>query len=322
MTGRKRLSAPHAQPALPADLVRAIDWLRRNPNGAVGLDKLSHVAGVRPRTLEAHFKQFLGTTPLGWVRNARLSQARKDLLNASNNTTVTGVALSRGFDQLGRFSGAYRQRFGELPSVTLKRQQRASAGLQDDIDDEALRLTWRALPAAFTVAPDSNAYALELLERAQERAPNFGLAQAMAAWCWAQRSAQNFAQRTEDLARANRLVDSARLISPQDGMTLSLAGGALTLAHRIVEADRLIERALALDPYSPAVWIRRGWSSAYLGDTENAIRELRTTLSLAPFEPIRHLAFIGIGCAHFGAGRYERAIAWVKSGVDDFPKSF
>lgn len=43
---------------------------------------------------------------------------------------------------------------------------------------------------------------------------------------------------------------------------------------------------------------------------------------LMPFESLRHTAFIGIGCAHFAAGRYERAALWAQSGVGAFPASF
>ena len=96
-------------------------------------------------------------------------------------TTVTRAALASGFSQLGRFAVEYRRVFGERPSETLRR-----ARLRVEvIDDEALRRTWRALPAAFAVAPNECNAALEDLERAQELAPGYGLAQAMAAWCWA-----------------------------------------------------------------------------------------------------------------------------------------
>jgi hypothetical protein len=30
---------------------------------------------------------------------------------------------------------------------------------------------------------------------------------------------------------------------------------------------------------------------------------------------LRHLSFIGMGCAHFAAGRYVHAVRWVESGV-------
>jgi len=105
-------------------------------------------------------------------------------------------------------------------------------------------------------------------------------------------------------------------------LTLTLSSGALVLAHRLEEADRLLERALALDPWLAYAWVRRGWMSAYFGDSESAIRELRTALHLMPFEPLRHISFIGMGCAYFAAERYDRAALWVQSGVEACPGSF
>lgn len=316
--GRQAGGAPGPS-ALPADVVRAVDWLRTHLDEEVRLDTLAEVAGVRPRTIEAHFRQFLGTTPLGWLRNARLARARQELLRAGPQATVTGIAAASGFTQLGRFAGDYRRRFGELPSETLRRRRQAGCA----IDDEVLRLTWRAFPGAFAVAPKENAAALEDLGLAQQLAPAYGLAKAMAAWCWAQRAAQHFSSTPgKDLARACEMARVACALAPDDAMTLALAGGALMLAHRIEEAERLVEQALARDPSSPIAWARRGWSSAYLGDSGGALNEFRTTLHLAPFEPIRHLAFIGIGCAHFADGRYERAALWVRSGVEAYPQSF
>jgi hypothetical protein len=68
--------------------------------------------------------------------------------------------------------------------------------------------------------------------------------------------------------------------------------------------------------------VRRGWLSAYLGDDDGALRALQITLRLMPFEPLRHLVFIGIGCVHFNAGRYERAAHWIADGVAAGPDSF
>src|SRR5919109_2541099 len=95
---------------LPGDLVRALAWLRRRLDQPVRIEKLAEAAGVRPRTLETHFRTFLGTTPLGWVRQMRLSHARGRLLDARGET-VTGIALSSGFSQLGRFAVQYREQF-------------------------------------------------------------------------------------------------------------------------------------------------------------------------------------------------------------------
>lgn len=311
---------PRERASLPETLTHALDFLKQRLEEPIALDDLAVVAGVRPRTLEAHFKTYLGTTPLGWVRRTRLARARQQLLASGDDANVTGIANANGFTELGRFAAQYRKQFGELPSQTLKAARRKGS---DDINDEALRLSWRALSSAFTVGPAANRAALDDVERAQELAPDYALPKAIAAWCWAQRAAHGFgATPQQDRAHALRLADQAARLAPQDALALSLCSGALTLSRKLSEADRLIERALAMEPWSPWAWIRRAWLSAYQGDDEGALRELQITLRAMPFEPLRHLAFIGMGCAHFNAGRYERAVRWVQSGVEAVPESF
>jgi AraC-like DNA-binding protein len=309
--------------ALPADLVRALGWLRGHLSEPIHLEQLAQISGVRPRTLETHFRLFLGTTPLGWVRRMRLARARQELLHAGPSATVTGVALFNGFSELGRFSAQYREAFGELPSMTMRRARSASANGTDMDFDEALRLTLNALPFAFAVAPNQCSAALEELGRPQELAPTYGLPRAVTAWCLGQRAAHRFSATPDrDRAEAIRLADEASGLAPDDALTLTLSSGALVLAHRMEEADRRLERALALDPWLAYAWIRRGWMSAYFGDSEGAIRELSTALHLMPFEPLRHLSFIGMGCAHFAAERYDRAALWIQNGVAASPGSF
>ena len=307
--------------ALPVDLIRALDWLRVHLSEPVELSSLAAVSGVPPRTLERHFRMFLGTTPLGWMRSMRLVRARQALLNAGPEDTVTGVALTNGFGQLGRFAAEYRRTFGELPSRTMRRSKNPIMDVGDL--DEAMRLTLLALPFAFAVAPKQCNAALEKLGRPQELGPSYALPKAVAAWCWGQRASHRFSSTPDrDRALSLRLADESYRLAPNDALTLTLSSGALVLAHRLEEADRRLEQALALDPGLAYAWVRRGWMSVYLGDSETAIRELSTALHLMPFEPLRHLSFIGMGCAHFAAGRYDRAVRWVASGVRASPGSF
>src|SRR5262249_26470603 len=109
---------------LPADLVRALGWLHAHLSEPIQLARLAEIADVRPRTLETHFRTFLGTTRLGWVRRVRLARARQELLRQGSRATVTDVASASGFSQLGRFAAQYRQAFGELPSATAQRAKR------------------------------------------------------------------------------------------------------------------------------------------------------------------------------------------------------
>jgi len=310
-------------PALPSDLVRALKWLRGHLSEPIQLEQLAQIAGTRPRTLETHFKMFLGTTPLGWVRRQRLARARRELLRSGPKTKVTDVALANGFNQLGRFAAQYREVFGEPPSGTIRRMRFSSANSDDRDVDEAIRLTLKALPLAFAVERKQCDAALEELDRPQELAPSYGLAKAVAGWCWAQRVAHNFGSTADaDRDRAYRLAQESYDLDPDDALTLTLSSGALVLLHRLEEADTRLERALALDPWLAYAWIRRGWMSAYAGDSDGAVRELRTALHLMPFEPLRHITFIGMGCAHFVAARYDRAARWVQSGVETYPESY
>lgn len=308
---------------LPGDLVRALRWLRGHLSDPVRLEQLADIAGVRPRTLETHFRLFLGTTPLGWVRRMRLTQARRQLLRPNGGATITDVALANGFNQPGRFAAQYRKVFGELPSATFGRAKTAGAAEFDKDTDEALRLTLNALPFAFALEREQCDRALEGLISPQELAPSYGLPKAVAGWCWAQRAAHDFGSTPElDRERAQRLADEANDLGVNDSLTLTLSSGALVLLHRLDEADRRLQRALALDPWLAYAWIRRGWMSAYLGDAEGAVRELRTALHLMPFDPLRHITFIGMGCAHFAAERYDRAALWIKNGIEAYPHSY
>jgi AraC-like DNA-binding protein len=305
--------------ALPGDLVRALGWLRTHLAEPFDLERLAAVAEVRPRTLERRFRTFLGTSPLGWVRRMRLANTRREL-QRRKDATVTDIALASGFTQLGRFARHYKAVFGEAPSTTLRRNRQPRGSAVDEIDDEALRLTWQAMPNVFAIAPRQCREALDALERVRQLAPTYGLPVALAAWCWSQRAAHGFSASPQlDRDHALQLAGEASMLAADDALALTLTSGALTLAHRLEEADRLLERALVLDPWLQYAWVRRGWGSVYLGNPEAAYHELKIALNMAPVGPMQHIAVIGIGCAHFACERYDRAALWAQSGTRAFP---
>lgn len=73
--------------------------------------------------LERTFRDELHMTPSQYILARRLVSAHKRLKVADAcskaDGTVARIALDHGFSHLGRFSGAYRNHFGELPSDTL-----------------------------------------------------------------------------------------------------------------------------------------------------------------------------------------------------------
>jgi len=89
----------------------------------VRVSDLCRVAAVSERTLEYAFKELMGLTPMAYLTRLRLHRVRQALLAAnSGSTTVSIEALNWGFWHFGEFSRAYKECFGELPSVTLRRK--------------------------------------------------------------------------------------------------------------------------------------------------------------------------------------------------------
>jgi len=87
----------------------------------VYLTDLCESVGVSARTLRACCLQYLGMGPKRLLMLRRMHRARRVLQNAAVTTSVTEIATSFGFWELGRFSVEYRRLFGESPSVTLRR---------------------------------------------------------------------------------------------------------------------------------------------------------------------------------------------------------
>ncbi|MCJ8293580.1 MAG: helix-turn-helix domain-containing protein [Colwellia sp.] len=82
---------------------------------------LCKVADLSERSLEYGFQEYLGITPIQYLRVLRLNGARLDFLsNINSRTKVSDIALTWGFLEFGRFANNYRQLFQERPSVTLK----------------------------------------------------------------------------------------------------------------------------------------------------------------------------------------------------------
>ncbi|MDE2411540.1 MAG: AraC family transcriptional regulator [Sphingomonadales bacterium] len=107
----------------PAPVRRVREFLEAHAHEAVDIVQLVEVGGVPLRTLHHQFRQALGLSPMQLLREIRLDRVRRELLDPGPTTSVTACALAWGFEHLGRFAIAYRQRFGETPRDTLRRRR-------------------------------------------------------------------------------------------------------------------------------------------------------------------------------------------------------
>lgn len=105
----------------PALVRRARDYIKAHAHEPIEISKLAAELGVSLRSLQENFQRYLGHSPRDWILECRLDRARERLLVDDADLSVTTVALDSGFSDLGHFSAKYRDKFGELPSATMRR---------------------------------------------------------------------------------------------------------------------------------------------------------------------------------------------------------
>ncbi|MDP4332438.1 helix-turn-helix transcriptional regulator [Curtobacterium sp. A7_M15] len=98
---------------------RAEAFMLDNIGAPITVDDVAAAAGMSTRGLQSAFQRVHQTSPLGYLRAIRLLMARQQL-ESGGATSVSDVARSVGIVHLGRFAGAYREAFGELPGETLR----------------------------------------------------------------------------------------------------------------------------------------------------------------------------------------------------------
>lgn len=122
--GRHQFSDALAAPAKALEhgrLAPVVAYLEEHADEALTPQQLARVGCMSVRTLHAAFQQQYGESPMSYLRRVRLDRVRAELVHADPTTVrVTDVAVRWGFFHQSRFAQQYRDRFGELPSATLR----------------------------------------------------------------------------------------------------------------------------------------------------------------------------------------------------------
>lgn len=103
-----------------AILKRAVDMIHDRMREDISLIDLARHAGTTPRNLQLVFKREMDLTPVQYLQQCRLNLARHILLARNGEISVSDVAELSGHRHLGRFSLAYKKRFGESPKATAR----------------------------------------------------------------------------------------------------------------------------------------------------------------------------------------------------------
>jgi hypothetical protein len=206
------------------------------------------------------------------------------------------------------------------PTVRAAEIARAERKPLEDLSPQ--EMTMRALPAAMALEPSGAGIALELLDRAMERAPDYALAAALASWCHVQRAAHHFtANPAQETGEALALAQRALHLDRGDPRVLTILSGTYTLAHDLDTAEALVDKALLLAPSSAWAWTRSGWIHCYRGNAHEADERFRLALALGPGELTTFLCQVGIASAEFMVQRYDAAVGWWRRSLVEQPRA-
>ena len=102
-------------------------YIKEHLHEPLNVEILAEHAGVSVRTLFTGFKNYLGTTPMSYLKELRFEQAHLELMH-NENLSVTDVAFKWGFSHLGRFLkniNAVMGNYHLLPAVLVKAKAQA-----------------------------------------------------------------------------------------------------------------------------------------------------------------------------------------------------
>jgi AraC-like DNA-binding protein len=107
---------------LPRALRAARDHLADNAGEPLDLAQLACASGIGIRALQLGFRRHFGQSISQMLLDIRLAGLHARLAQAAPDVSITDLAFDLGFTHLGRMAGAYREKFGETPSATLRRR--------------------------------------------------------------------------------------------------------------------------------------------------------------------------------------------------------
>ena len=169
---------------------------------------------------------------------------------------------------------------------------------------------------------DGSIAALQNFYRAIELDPNYAIAYAMAARCFAQRqTSQGSMLESVDIAETERLARRAADLGRNDATALCTAGLALGyVVGDVRNGMALTERALAINPNLALAWYCDSWMRNWLSQPDTAIEHARRAMQLSPQDPMMFQMQASMASAHFIAGRYEEALDWAERALHDKPQ--
>jgi len=114
----KQLSLPRSSAAPVRELNIPIEYIQQNYSESISIEKLAEASHVSVSTLERRFKKHLSKTPLQYLVEIRLENARVMIFETEKN--LANIAQESGFVDNSHFTRTYKKHFHISPSEDRK----------------------------------------------------------------------------------------------------------------------------------------------------------------------------------------------------------
>ncbi len=205
-----------------------------------------------------------------------------------------------------------------LRAVEIARASRRPPG-----NRSAYELALTALPHFWVHDAGENERAIALLDAALSKAPDYGLALALRAWCHAHGCCYLWTTEPEWARQAARSDFEAALprVADQAPALTGLSATAALALNDFRLADELARRALQIDGNNAWGWLRLGWASCYLGHPEEALGHFDRAEALSPLDPFHFNIEFGRSACLRTLKDYDGAIALIEKGLREAPRA-
>ncbi|HEV2300051.1 MAG TPA: tetratricopeptide repeat protein [Stellaceae bacterium] len=187
-------------------------------------------------------------------------------------------------------------------------------------DPTTYDLYLRALPLLFSFSRGGVVTALELLEQAVGRDPDYGPALAAAAICRMHTQLNTWSGDWER-NRSAGIDYGRRALAAGAGDAGTLANAAYALAYFGEEIGAMIgivDRALTLNPSFARGWYLLGWMRMWAGDAGSAIEPLQAASRLSPRARVGDLS-LALGATYFMLRRFDDALPRFLMAIQESP---
>jgi adenylate cyclase len=182
------------------------------------------------------------------------------------------------------------------------------------LDMNSYDLYLRAVAQYRSVSTEGLRSALDLLEQALAIDPDDGRVLALAAFCHGVLGGRAGFDRAHQTELARELGRRALKAAGDDAEVLARVSNSMG-ADGGVEALRLVERAIALNPGSSYVWLASAWRRLWLGEPELCIEHLQTSMRLDPLSPWRDLQLHALGLARLAQRHFGEAATLLEEAI-------